>query len=135
MPRSAAGADPVQPGAKGRAARVRQREALHARQQDGRDDEPARVLRGELAYVFVQLGQREEAIAAYLRAVSLCGEHQAASKAEFAMNLGLLYHSFGNTADRDAWLEKARTWAPEGSTVAARLRKLPPPPPAGPPKP
>jgi hypothetical protein len=40
-----------------------------------------------------------------------------AEKSELAMNLGSTYGALGDTANRDAWLEKAKSWAPKGSPV------------------
>jgi hypothetical protein len=40
-----------------------------------------------------------------------------AEKSELAMNLGSAYGALGDTANRNAWLEKAKTWAPKGSPI------------------
>jgi len=90
------------------------------------------LLHGEVAYAFSKLGRPPEAIAAFLRAIPLCKDFQAMSKAEFAYNLAFQYQQLGALKERDAWVEKARAWAPEGSALRERLGPPPKPEPAAP---
>ncbi len=73
----------------------------------------------ELAYAYLSLKRYKEAAEQYRTCIALCGdaESEMAEKSELAMNLSAAYDAVGDTADRDAWLEKAKLWAPKGSPV------------------
>jgi len=73
----------------------------------------------EIAFAYLNLKNYKDAIGQHQACVALCGdsESQMAEKSELAMNLGAAYGALGDTANRTAWLEKAKTWAPKGSPV------------------
>ena len=73
----------------------------------------------ELAYTYLHLRKAKEAVATYLRALPLVPEDNAQERSEQAINLAQAYELLGDAANRDAWLAKAKAWAPEGSPVAA----------------
>ncbi len=71
----------------------------------------------EIAFAFLKLKNYKEAIGQHQACIALCGdsESQMAEKSELAMNLSSAYGALGDTSNRDAWLEKAKSWAPKGS--------------------
>jgi len=73
----------------------------------------------EMAYAYLGLKSYKEAQEQYQTCIALCGdsESEMAEKSELAMNLSAAYAELGDTANRDAWLEKAKQWAPKGSAV------------------
>jgi hypothetical protein len=73
----------------------------------------------EIAFAYLALKDYKEAIRQHQSCIALCGdsESQMAEKSELAMNLGSAYGALGDTSNRDAWLEKAKNWAPKGSPV------------------
>jgi hypothetical protein len=73
----------------------------------------------EMAFAYLHLKSYKDATAQYQACIALCGdsESQMAEKSELAMNLGSAYEALGDTANRNAWLEKAKSWAPKGSPV------------------
>lgn len=77
----------------------------------------------EIAFAYFRLKSYKEATAQYQACIALCGdsESQMAEKSELAMNLGAAYGAMGDTANRNAWLEKAKSWAPKGSPVYRRF--------------
>jgi hypothetical protein len=77
----------------------------------------------ELAYTFLHLGQANEAIAAYETSLTLVAPDNAQERSEQAMNLAQAHALKGDLAKRDAWLEKARAWAPPGSPVAEHFAR------------
>ena len=98
----------------------------------GRPEDAIRVSKGEfaknpkdellcreLAFAYVSLKSYKEGAEQYQSCIALCGdaESEMAEKSELAMNLSSAYAALGDTADRDAWLEKAKRWAPKGSAV------------------
>jgi tetratricopeptide (TPR) repeat protein len=73
----------------------------------------------EIAFAYLHLKNYKGATGQYQACIALCGdlESQMAEKSELAMNLGSAYGALGDTANRNAWLEKAKNWAPKGSPV------------------
>jgi tetratricopeptide (TPR) repeat protein len=73
----------------------------------------------EMAFAYLHLKSYKDATGQYQACIALCGdsESQMAEKSELAMNLASAYGALGDTANRNAWLEKAKSWAPKGSPV------------------
>lgn len=73
----------------------------------------------EIAFAYSHLKSYNDATRQYQACIALCGdsESQMAEKSELAMNLGSTYGALGDTANRNSWLEKAKSWAPKGSPV------------------
>lgn len=73
----------------------------------------------ELAFAYGRLKSYKEAAEQYQDCIALCGDSESgmAEKSELAMNLSAAYARLGDSANRDAWLEKAKHWAPKGSPV------------------
>ena len=73
----------------------------------------------EIAFAYLHLKSYRDATEQYHACLALCGnsESQMAEKSELAMNLSSAYGALGDTANRNAWLEKAKSWAPKGSPV------------------
>lgn len=74
-------------------------------------------LGSELAYSYLSAGRLKEAVEHYLHFISICPDENE-RKAEMAMNLSQAYGKLGNQEDSNKWLENAKKWAKEGSTVA-----------------
>jgi len=98
----------------------------------GRPDDAIRVSRAEfvknpkdellcreIAFAYVDLKSYNEGAAQYQICIALCGdsESEMAEKSELAVNLSAAYAALGDTANRDAWLERAKGWAPKGSAI------------------
>lgn len=98
----------------------------------GRPEDAIRVSKGEfaknpkdellcreMAYAYLHLKSYKEAATQYQACIALCGdsESQMAEKSELAMNLSAAYKALADTPNSEAWLEKARAWAPKGSAV------------------
>jgi tetratricopeptide (TPR) repeat protein len=77
----------------------------------------------EMAFAYVGLKRYKEAAKQYEACIALCGnsESERAEKSELAMNLSSAYAALNDTTDRDAWLEKAKRWAPKASPVYKRF--------------
>jgi tetratricopeptide (TPR) repeat protein len=73
----------------------------------------------EIAFAYLSLKSYPDAIGQYQTCIALCSESESgmAEKSELAMNLSAAYQALNDTANRDAWLEKAKRWAPKGSAV------------------
>ena len=73
----------------------------------------------EIAFAYLHLKSYKDATGQYQACIALCGdsESQMAEKSELAMNLGSAYGALGDAANRNTWLEKAKSWAPKGSPV------------------
>ena len=73
----------------------------------------------EIAFAYVALRHYDEGATQYQVCVALCGdsESERAEKSELAMNLSLAYGALDDASNRDAWLERAKRWAPEGSPI------------------
>lgn len=73
----------------------------------------------EIAFAYLRLKSYKDATGQYEACIALCAESEAgmAEKSELAMNMSAAYEALGDTANRDAWLEKAKSWAPKGSAV------------------
>ncbi len=73
----------------------------------------------EIAFAYLRLKSYNEATGQYQACIALCAdsESEKAEKSELAMNLSAAYGASGDTTNRDAWLEKAKSWAPKGSAV------------------
>lgn len=72
----------------------------------------------ELAYTYLHLGRSQDAVDAYQKALPLVPEDNPQERSEQAINLAMAYDRLKDTASRDAWLAKAKAWAPVGSPVA-----------------
>jgi tetratricopeptide (TPR) repeat protein len=73
----------------------------------------------EMAFAYLHLKSYKEATEQYQSCIALCGDSDAAmaEKSELAMNLSSAYERMSDTESRDAWMKKARDWAPKGSPV------------------
>lgn len=73
----------------------------------------------ETAFAYAHLKSYKEAATQYQACIVLCGdsESQMAEKSELAMNLSSTYKALADTANSEAWREKAKRWAPKGSPV------------------
>lgn len=73
----------------------------------------------EMAFAYLHLKSYKEAATQYQACIALCGdsESQMAEKSELAMNLSSTYKALADTPNSEAWLEKAKLWAPKGSPV------------------
>ena len=73
----------------------------------------------EMAFAYLHLKSYKEAATQYQACIALCGdsESQMAEKSELAMNLSSTYKALADTPNSEAWLEKAKHWAPKGSPV------------------
>ena len=73
----------------------------------------------EMAFAYLRLKNYKDAIRQHQACIALCGdsESQMAEKSELAMNLSAAYKALADTQNSEAWLEKAKRWAPKGSPV------------------
>jgi len=73
----------------------------------------------EIAFAYLRLKSYKDATGQYQSCIVLCADSEAgmAEKSELAMNLSAAYAALGEATNRDAWLEKAKNWAPKGSAV------------------
>jgi len=73
----------------------------------------------EMAFAYLHLKSYKEAATQYQACIALCGdsESQMAEKSELAMNLSSTYKALADPSNSEAWLEKAKRWAPKGSPV------------------
>ncbi len=73
----------------------------------------------EMAFAYLHLKSYKEAATQYQACIELCGdsESQMAEKSELAMNLSSAYKALADSPNSEAWLEKAKRWAPKGSPV------------------
>jgi tetratricopeptide repeat protein len=72
-----------------------------------------------MAFAYLHLKSYKDAVPQYQACIALCGdsESQMAEKSELAMNLSSTYKALADTPNSEAWLEKAKRWAPKGSPV------------------
>jgi tetratricopeptide (TPR) repeat protein len=100
-------------------ATERPEDAIRVAKSDFAKNPKDELLCREIAFAYSHLKSYSEATRQYQACIALCGdsESQMAEKSELAMNLGSTYGALGDTANRDAWLEKAKSWAPKGSPV------------------
>ncbi len=73
----------------------------------------------EIAFAYLHQKSYPEAVTQYQACVALCGdsESQMAEKSELAMNLSSAYKALSDSPNSEAWMEKAKRWAPKGSPV------------------
>jgi tetratricopeptide (TPR) repeat protein len=73
----------------------------------------------EMAFAYLHLKSYNEATQQYQACIALCDDSETgmAEKSELAINLSSAYARLGDVQNREAWLEKARGWAPKGSPV------------------
>jgi hypothetical protein len=73
----------------------------------------------EMAFAYLHLKSYKEAATQYQACIAVCGdsESQMAEKSKLAMNLSSTYKALADTSNSEAWLEKAKRWAPKGSPV------------------
>lgn len=73
----------------------------------------------EMAFAYLHLKSYKEAATQYQACIILCGDSdsQMAEKSELAMNLSSTYKALADAPNSEAWLEKAKRWAPKGSPV------------------
>ncbi len=77
----------------------------------------------ELAFTHLHLAHYTEAVAAYLRSLPLVAEDDMRERSEQAMNLAHAYQQLKDNANREAWLAKAKAWAPKGTPLADYFAK------------
>lgn len=95
----------------------RPEDAIRVAKSDFDKNPKDELLCREIAFAYLRLKSYKDAIGQYQACIALCddSESRMAEKAELAMNLGSAYGALGDTANRNAWLEKAKSWAPKGS--------------------
>jgi tetratricopeptide (TPR) repeat protein len=73
----------------------------------------------EIAFAYLKLQSYKEATEQYQSCIALCDDSDKgmAEKSELAMNLSSAYKEMGDIQNHDAWMKKARDWAPKGSPV------------------
>jgi hypothetical protein len=73
----------------------------------------------EMAFAYLHLRSYRDAIGQYQACIALCADSESGmvEKSELAMNLSTAYGALSYITNRDAWLEKAKSWAPKGSAV------------------
>jgi tetratricopeptide (TPR) repeat protein len=73
----------------------------------------------EIAFSYLRLKSYRDATGQYQACIALCDDSESgmAEKSELALNLSAAYGALSDTSNRDAWLEKAKNWAPKGSAV------------------
>jgi len=73
----------------------------------------------EMAYADLKLKNYKEATEQYPLCIALCDDSETgmAERSELASDLSAAYNGLGDTASHDAWVEKAKSWAPKGSPV------------------
>jgi len=73
----------------------------------------------EIAFAYLTLKSYKEATEQYPACIALLDDSDGAraEKSELAMNLSAAYERMGDTQNRDAWVKKARDWAPKGSAI------------------
>src|SRR5665213_366319 len=73
----------------------------------------------EIAFAYLHLKNYKEATVQYQACIALLPDSDTsrAEKSELAMNLAAAYDHLGDAPNRDAWLQKARDWAPKDSPV------------------
>jgi tetratricopeptide (TPR) repeat protein len=82
-----------------------------------RKDSQDRLLLRELAYTYLHSGRFKEAVATYLRCLSLVPGSDGVERSEEALNLAFAYGGLKDETHRQEWLAKAKTWAPKCSDV------------------
>lgn len=107
-------------------------ELTYAYNATGRPQDAIRVAKGEfaktpkdellcreMAFAYLSLKSYRDAIGQYQTCIELCSDSESgmAEKSELAMNLSAAYGALSDTTNRDAWFEKAKSWAPKGSPV------------------
>jgi tetratricopeptide (TPR) repeat protein len=97
----------------------RPEDAIHVAKSEFAKSPKDELLCREIAFAYLHLKSYQDATGQYQQCIALCGdsESQLAEKSELAMNLGSVYGALGDTANHNAWLEKAKNWAPKGSPV------------------
>ncbi len=85
-----------------------------AAKRDPRDPWIAR----ELAYTYLHIGRFRDAVETYQKSLPLVPEGNLQERSEQAMNLAMAYEQLKDSTNRDAWLAKAKAWAPIGTPVA-----------------
>jgi tetratricopeptide (TPR) repeat protein len=97
----------------------RPEDAIRVAQSEFAKNPKDELLCREIAFAYLHLKSYKDATGQYQACIALCSdsESQMAEKSELAMNLSSAYGALGDTASRNAWLEKAESWAPKGSPV------------------
>ena len=75
------------------------------------------------SHTYLHLGRYQEAIEAYLKSLPLVPEDNLQARSEQALNLAMAYDQLHDSSNRDAWLAKAKAWAPAGTPVADYFAK------------
>jgi tetratricopeptide (TPR) repeat protein len=94
-------------------------DAIRVSKDQFRKNPKDELLCREMAFAYLSLKSYKEAAEQYQSCIALCDESEAAraEKSELAMNLSSAYEHLGDMQNRDAWLNKAKSWAPKGSPV------------------
>ena len=97
----------------------RPEDAILVSEDEFRKNPKDELLCREIAFAYLHVKRYKEAAEQYQSCISLCDDSESgrAEKTELAMNLSAAFERLGDTQKRDAWLEKAKTWAPKGSPV------------------
>ena len=101
----------------------RPEEAIRVSKKAFAKDPKNELLCREMAFAYLKLERYTEATEQYHSCIALCGDSETAmaEKSELAMNLSSTYGRMGDTQNRDAWMQKARDWAPKGSPIYKRF--------------
>ena len=97
----------------------RPEDAIRVSKDEFRKKPKDELLCREMAFAYLRLKSYKEATEQYQSCIALCDDSEAgrAEKSELAMNSSSAYEHLGDMQNRDAWLDKARAWAPKGSSV------------------
>lgn len=97
----------------------RPEDAIRVSKDEFRKKPKDELLCREMAFAYLHLKSYKEATEQYQSCIALCDDSEdgRAEKSELAMNLSAAYERLGDTQNRDAWLDKAKGWAPKGSAV------------------
>lgn len=80
-------------------------------------------LGSEIAYANYKTGKYQEAIDLYLKFIDICPDVQMELKSQMAINLAGAYSKMGLNEEYKKWLEQAKKWAPEGSSLSQYFKQ------------
>ena len=94
-------------------------DAIRVSKDEFRKKPKDELLCREMAFAYLHLKSYKEATEQYQSCIALCDDSEdgRGEKSELALNLSAAFEGLGDTRNRDAWLGKAKGWAPKGSPV------------------
>ncbi len=97
----------------------RSEDAIRVSKEEFRKKPKDELLCREMAFAYLRLKSYKEATEQYQSCIALCDDSETgrAEKSELALNLSSAYEHLGDTQNRNAWLDKAKDWAPKGSAI------------------